>query len=157
MSAIKQDESALVNEALRHAGEQLSRGQRLLPAAYMLVRLNPQTGAALTYPTAIGMTRDKPFESQADYLEFVATLRVEAKRLQAIAVAIGGEAEAEIDSPNQAPRIQRVFYLRIEDAEGVHHLHAPITKTAAGAPKLGELLDAGPSADDLPEPLLPRT
>jgi hypothetical protein len=154
---MKQDETALVREAVRAAAERLNQGQQLLPAAYMLVQRNPQTGAMLTYPTAIGMACEKPFGSQAEYLEFLAMLRTEAKRLQAVAVALGGEAEAEIESDagGRAPQRQRVFYLRVEDAAGVHHLHAAIERTSSGGVKLGTLFDAGDAADDLPEPLLP--
>jgi hypothetical protein len=154
---MKQDESALVHEAVRHASEQLSRSGQLFPAAYMLVRRNPQTGAPLTHPTAIGMACEKPFTSHDDYLEFLALLRTEATRLEAIAVALGGEAEAEIegDPRGRAAARERVFYLRIEDGAGVHHLHAAIERTAGGGMKLGTLFDAGAAADDLPEPLLP--
>src|SRR4051812_6152304 len=134
---MKQDESALVREAVRQASERLVRGEQLLPAAYMLVRRNPQTGALLTYPTAIGMAIDKAFESEAEYLEFLKRLRAEAKRLDAIAVALGGEAEAEIEGA-RGPSRKRVFYLRVEDSAGVHHLHAAIENA-----KLGTLYDAG--------------
>jgi len=151
---MQQDETALVKEALRQARETLARGDRLLPAAYMLVQCNPQTGAPLTYPTAIGMNVDKPFESADAYREFVATLREEARRLRAIAVAIGGEARAEVEGEAK-PRA--VFYLRIEDADGVHHLHAPIERAPSGQTRLGTLVDAGDAPDDLPEPLLPRS
>ena len=150
---MQHDETALVKEALRQARERLSNGQRLLPCAYMLVRMNPQTGAPLTYPTAIGMQYEKQFENAAAYLEFVGILRDEAKRLSAIAVALGGEAEAEVEGES---RPRRVFYLRVEDADGVHHLHAPIEHSATGV-RLGSLVDAGDAPDDLPEPLLPRT
>jgi hypothetical protein len=146
---MRQDETALVREALRQAQERLERGQAVLPAAYMLVRINPQTGAALTHPTAVGLTCDAPFESPEAYHEFVASVREEARRLQASAVAISGEAEAEIEG---AGELQRVFYMRVEDADGVHHLHAAIE---AGG-KLGALYDAGAAEDDLVEPLLPR-
>lgn len=153
---MKQDESALVQEAMRYASERLARGERIMPAAYMLVRRNPQTGALLTYPTAIGMAVEQPFASQADYLEFLKTLRVEAKRLDAIAVALGGEAEAEIEGGSgPRPSRQRVFYIRVEDTAGVHHLHAAIERSGS-AEKLGTLFDAGNADDDLPEPLLPR-
>jgi hypothetical protein len=151
---MKQDETALVKEAVRVAAERLDRGERLLPAAYMLVQRNPQTGAPLTYPTAIGLACEKPFASQAEYVEFLAMLRTEAKRLEATAVALGGEAEAEIESA-RGLQLQRVFYLRVEDAAGVHHLHAAIERTTAGGVTLGTLFDAGAAADDLPEPLLP--
>jgi hypothetical protein len=124
----------------------------------MLVLRNPQTGAMLTYPTAIGMACEKPFGSHAEYLEFLAMLRTEAMRLAAIAVALGGEAEAEIegDPRGRAASRQRVFYLRIEDGDGVHHLHAELERAPGGGMKLGTLFDAGAAADDLPEPLLPR-
>ena len=150
---MQHDESALVKEALRHARETLARGQNLLPSAYMLVQCNPQTGALLTYPTAIGMACEAPFASAEAYLEFLGMLRSEAKRLRAVAVAIGGEAHAEIEG-TAAPK--HVFYLRVEDAAGVHHLHAPIEHTPSGQRKLGALLDAGDAPDDVPEPLLPR-
>lgn len=152
---MKQDESALVKEAMRYASERLQRGQRIMPAAYMLVRRNPQTGAVMTHPTAIGMAIEKPFASQADYLEFLKTLRTEAQRLDAVAVALGGEAEAEIDGGSARASRQRVFYVRVEDAAGVHHLHAAI-ESAGSTEKLGTLFDAGDADDDLPEPLLPR-
>jgi hypothetical protein len=152
---MKQDETALVREAVRHAAERLNKGEPLLSAAYMLVRRNPQTGAPLTYPTAIGMAVEKPFASQADYLDFLSSLRGEAKRLDAIAVALGGEAEAEIDGAS-GPSKKRVFYLRVEDGAGVHHLHAAIETAPGGGMKLGTLFDAGAVPDDLPEPLLPR-
>jgi hypothetical protein len=151
---MQQDETALVREAVRQASERLNRGERLLPAAYMLVRRNPQTGALLTYPTAIGMAVEKPFKSQAEYLEFLHSLRSEAKRLQAVAVALGGEAEAEIEG-GRGPSTKRVFYLRVEDSAGVHHLHAAIEMAASGGTILGTLFDAGEVPDDLPEPLLP--
>lgn len=150
---MQHDETALVREAMHQARQALSAGARILPAAYMLVRCNPQTGAPLTYPTAIGMQQDKPFESPAAYLEFLTTLRAEARRLSAVAVAISGEAEAEVEGE---ARPRRVFYLRIEDAEGVHRLHAPIERTSSGEALLGSLVDAGEVPDDLPEPLLPR-
>lgn len=147
--AMRQDETALVREALRQAQECLERGRPVLPAAYMLVRVNPQTGAPLTHPTAVGLTCDGPFESSEAYHEFVASVRDEARRLQASAVAISGEAEAEIEGAGQ---LQRVFYMRVEDGDGVHHLHAAIEDGG----KLGPLYDAGAADDDLAEPLLPR-
>lgn len=152
---MRQNESALVREALRQAESRLATGQDLMPAAYMLVQRNPQTGAVLTYPTAIGLVCEKPFESEAAYLEFLAKLRSEAKRLQALAVALGGQAEAEIDSGTRSPEVRRVFYLRVEDAAGVHHLHAAIEKSESGGLKLGTLFDSGAASDDLAEPLLP--
>jgi hypothetical protein len=154
---MRQDETALVREAVRQAEATLARGGRLLPAAYMLVRRNPQTGAPLTHPTAIGSAVETAFAKREDYLAFVGTLRVEAKRLDAIAVALGGEAQAEVEAKDGRISLRRVFYLRVEDSDGVHYLHAVIERSAQGAEKLGPLLDSGESSDDLPEPLLART
>jgi len=153
---MRHDETALVREAVRQAEATLQRGARLLPAAYMLVRRNPQTGAPLTHPTAIGSAVDKAFTKREDYLAFVATLRVEAKRLDAIAVALGGEAQAEVEGSSGRTSLKRVFYLRVEDGDGVHYLHAPIERAPNGGEKLGTLMDSGESSDDLPEPLLAR-
>lgn len=150
-AAVRQDETALVREAVRQAQLRLERGEPVLPAAYMLVQVNPQTGAALTYPTAIGLTRDKPFESQTEYLEFAANVRAEARRLRALAVALSGEAQAELDDGG----VSRVLYVRVEDAAGIHHLSAIVERAPSGALSLGPLYDAGAAEDDLPEPLLP--
>ena len=152
---MKQDESALVKQALRDAREQLAQHGRILPAAYMLVRNNPQTGAALTYPTAIGSVREASFASRAEYDEFLAALRAEAQRLDAIAIAITGEAEAEIESSGGRASKRRVFYLRIEDRQGVEQLHAPIEPDAHGGQGLGVLLADAGASDLLDRPLLP--
>jgi hypothetical protein len=153
---MKHDESALVKQALQAAREQLAQSGRLLPAAYMLVANNPQTGARLTHPTAIAAQRDAPFTSAADYQEFLALLRSEARRLAAMAVAIAGEAEAEIET-ERGPAVRRVFYLRIEDQHGVEQLHAAIENVQGGGVKLGPLLsDPGNVGDLVEEPILPR-
>ncbi|HEX4351906.1 MAG TPA: hypothetical protein VHZ95_03310 [Polyangiales bacterium] len=147
---MKHDESALVKQALRDAREQLARTGRVCPGAYMLVRLNPQTGAPLTHETALGSQRDAPFASQAEYLAFVDTLRTEARRLQAIAVVIAGEAQAEVET-TQGAQMRRVLYVRVEDHEGIHQLHASIDANA-----LGTLLADPDTADELELPILPR-
>lgn len=144
---MKHDESALVKQALRDAREQLAKNGQLLPTAYMLVRNNPQTGALLTHPTALAWQRDTPFASREDYDEFLAQLRVEITRLAAIAVAIGGEAQAEVESGGKMAT-RRVFMLRIEDRDGVEQLHAPIEADNHGELRIGQLLaDAG--AEDI--------
>lgn len=152
---MKHDESALVKQALHEAREQLRARGRILPAAYMLVRNNPQTGARLTHPTALGATRDAPFANAQEFSEFVAQLRAESGRLDALAVAFSGEAEAEIES-SSGSSTRRVWYVRIEDQQGVEQLHAPIEPDGQGGHRLGKLLaDAG--ADDmLDTPLLKR-
>jgi hypothetical protein len=140
---MKHDESALVKQALRDAREQLQSRGRILPAAYMLVRNNPQTGAPLTHPTAIGSVLEAPLASPAEFDEFVTQLRVESARLAALAVAFGAEAEAEIDTASGSA-VRRVWYLRIEDEQGVEQLHAVIETDVDGPARLGKLMaDAG--------------
>jgi hypothetical protein len=138
---MRQDETALVKEALRDARDQLARSGRVLPATYMLVTRNPQTGAALTYPTALA-AQQQTFASQAEYLEYLEELRAEAQRLGALAIALAREAQAEIEGG----RIARVLYLRIEDRDGIHQLHATIERTERGL-ELGPLL-ASADVDD---------
>ena len=150
---MKQDETSLVKQALEQAAHSLAHSGRVLPAAYMLVRRNPQTSALLTMPTAIGMQLEAPLSSHADYLELLATLREEAARLQAVAVALCGEAQAEIEGQDGL-RSQRVFFVRIEDRHGVHHLHAEIEQSGEGALRLGELLASPDASDDVDAPLL---
>jgi hypothetical protein len=152
---MKHDESALVKQALREAREQLQARGRILPGAYMLVRNNPQTGAPLTHPTAIGALRDKPFASPQEFAEFLAQLRTEIARLDAVAVALSGEAEAEIEGASGSSK-RRVWYVRIEDGQGVEQLHAAIDPDGAGGHRLGKLLADAGAVDMLDAPLLTR-
>jgi len=152
---MKHDESALVKQALWDARDQLQRTGRILPAAYMLVANNPQTGAPLTYPTAIGSVRDEPFTSQEDYDEYLATLRAESLRLSATAVALAGEAQAEVET-GQGLEARRVWYLRIEDHRGVEQMHAAIDTDEQGRLSLGTLLADAGAADILKDRLLPQ-
>ena len=145
---MKHDESALVKQALRDARAQLTRSGRLLPSAYMLVRNNPQTGAPLANPTALAWQRDTPFGSRTEYDEFLAQLRAEVTRLAAVAVAIGGEAQAEVESGGRTS-LRRVFMLRVEDRDGVEQLHAPIEADDHGELRLGKLLADAGAADIL--------
>jgi len=151
---MKHDESALVKQALRDAREQLQRVGRLLPAAYMLVTNNPQTGAPLTYPTAIGSVCDAPFKSQAEYDEYLAMLRAEVIRLGATAIALAAEATAEVET-KQGVEQRRVLLLRVEDHVGVEQLHAAIDVDEHGQARLGKLLADAGASDILPAPLLP--
>ena len=151
---MKHDESALVKQALRDAREQLARGARVVPGAYMLVTLNPQTGAPLTHPTAIGTQREQPFGSRKDYTEFCDTIRTEARRLKAIAVVLSGEAEAEVETTSGA-ELRRVLYVRVEDDIGVHQMHAPID-ARDGNLVLGALLADPDAPDEVDQPLLQR-
>lgn len=152
---MKQDASALVKQALQDAREQLARHGHILPAAYMLVRNNPQTGAPLTHPTAIGSVCEAPFSSRADYDEFLSMLRGEIARLDAAAVAVSGEAQAEIERAGGGSAVQRVFYVRIEDEVGVEQLHALIEPDDHGGERLGNLLADAGASDVLEQRLLP--
>lgn len=154
MSTMQQDEAALVKQALAQAKAELVRSGKVLPAAYMLVQRNPQTGGALMNPTAIGTQRENAFSSPEEYEEFLQMLRAEARRLAALAVALCGEAEAEIEQDGRIVT-RRVFFVRIEDRNGVHHLHARIAAGAERSAMLGELLDTPGASDDVSEPLLP--
>jgi hypothetical protein len=152
---VKQDETALVKQAVEHARAALQRAGRVLPAAYMLVTRNPQTGAALMNPTAIGTELDEPLADQAAYDEFLGTIRQEAQRLSARAVVLAGEAEAEIEEAGRVvPR--RVFFARVEDQDGVHHLHALIEGAPDGTWQLGELSLTDGASDDVGGALLAR-
>lgn len=152
---MKHDESALVKQALREAREQLQARGRINPGAYMLVRNNPQTGAPLTHLTALGSMREGPFASAAEFAEFVAQIRAEIVRLDAAAVALSGEAEAEIEASTGSSK-RRVWYLRIEDAQGVEQLHAAIEPNGQGGHRLGKLLADAGAVDMLEAPLLRR-
>jgi hypothetical protein len=145
---MQQDETALVKEALRDARDQLAKTGRVLPATYMLVTRNPQTGALLTFPTALA-AQQQSFASQAEYLEYLGELRAEAQRLGALAIALAREAQAEIEGG----QVRRVLYLRVEDREGIHQLHAPIERTARGL-ELGALLASSEVDDGIGERLL---
>ena len=151
---MRHDESALVKQALRDAREQLARTGHAMPGAYMLVTHNPQTGAPLTHPTAIGSQRDAPFRAREEYVEFLNSLRAEARRLRALAIVIAGEAEAEVET-TQGSTLRRVLYVRVEDQLGVQQLHAPIEPDPTGALAVGELFADPDTADELDARLLP--
>jgi hypothetical protein len=152
---MKHDESALVKQALREAREQLHARGRIFPSTYMLIRNNPQTGAPLANLTAVGTTHDAPFATPQDFAEFLQQLRSEIARLGAVAVALSGEAEAEIEA-SSGPSKRRVWYVRIEDSQGVEQLHAAIEPDGKGGHRLGKLLADAGAADMLDSPLLVR-
>jgi hypothetical protein len=157
-ATMKHDESALVKQALREAREQLQARGRICPATYLLARNNPQTGAPLTNLTAIGSSREKPFATPQEFAEFLEQLRSEIARLDAVAVALCGEAEAEIEtsSGGREPSKRRVWYVRIEDAQGIEQLHAAVEPDGKGGHKLGKLLADAGAVDMLDAPLLKR-
>jgi hypothetical protein len=156
---MKHDESALVKQALREAREQLQARGHIFPATYLLVRNNPQTGAPLTNLTAVGSTRDAPFAKPEEFAEFLVQLRTEIARLGAVAVALSGEAEAEIESgaggDSTPTKRSRVWYVRIEDSQGVEQLHAAIEPDGKGGQRIGKLLADAGAVDMLDSPLLP--
>jgi hypothetical protein len=152
---MKHDESALVKQALHEARAQLEARGRIFPGAYLLVRNNPQTGAPLANLTALGTLRDGPFASNAEFDEFLAQLRTEITRLDAVAVAVSGEAEAEIESTS-GRSTRRVWVLRMEDSQGVEQLHAAIEPDGQGGHRLGKLLADAGAVDMLGAPLLKR-
>jgi hypothetical protein len=85
----------------------------------------------------------------------LALLRAEVVRLQAVAVALAGEAEAEIEAAGGRAEKRRVFYLRVEDEVGVEQLHAPIEPDGQGGQRLGKLLADAGAGDLLEQRLLP--
>jgi hypothetical protein len=151
---MQHDERALVKQAYDQAKQDLAHKGRVHPAAYMLVQRNPQTSAKLANPTAIGTQPDEPFTSQAEYDEFLAVLREEAKRLDALAVAFCAEALAEVEDKGAISR-RRVVMIRIEDKDGIGHLHALVEGDALSGPRLGQLVTSREEVDDPTPPLLP--
>lgn len=85
----------------------------------------------------------------------MAQLRTESVRLDAAAVALSGEAEAEIEASSGSSK-RRVWYVRIEDAQGVEQLHAAIEPDDRGGHRLGKLLADAGAVDMLDTPLLKR-
>jgi hypothetical protein len=154
---MKHDEESLIKEALAQAKTELSRFGRVRPGAFLLVQNNPQTGARLTHPTGLGtMLEETPITGEV-LDAFIAGVRSEAARLDALAVALSAEAEAELERNGKVEK-KRVLLIRMEDQDGVHILHAPIDLQLDGGVGLGELMlsDAADGIDELGEPLLPR-
>ena len=148
-----QDASVLVQEAQAVAQAQVEKEGRLLPGAYLLVRRNPQTGAPFTYPTAIASWAEAPFASAEDFETFVAQVRGEVERLDAMAVVLSTEAMAEVDTP-EGPLPQRVVVLRLEDETGIHWMHAPIEKGVDGGDRVGMFYATPGVPDPIEKPLL---
>lgn len=121
---MQHDEQSLVREAHATARKQVESLGHVLPAAYLLTRVNPQTGAELTYPTALASVFETPLRSQEDMQELVQSIREEASRLRALAVVFCAEAEVQLDDAGRD--VRRVAMLRMEDHEGVQLMHAEI-------------------------------
>lgn len=152
---MEQDETTLIREAQQVIEEQLAQEGRVLPAAFMLIRRNPQTLGRLTHPTAVSSVRPEPFADADEARAFVAQIREEAAKLDARAVAISGEALAEIET-EQGVQAQRVAWIRIDDRDGAHHLHAHIDIEPNGDIILSNYFQSQPSEDEIGEPLVPR-
>ncbi|MDD9943730.1 MAG: hypothetical protein OXU20_21995 [Myxococcales bacterium] len=125
---MKQDERSVVREAQRHAQQDLLHEGFIRPAVFMLVRCNPQTGAPMSRPAAIGHVLDGSSED-GEHTAWLDAIRSEAKRLGALAVALCVEAEAEVDDGQSL----RVAMIHVEDEHGLEVLHAPIDRTGVGA------------------------
>jgi hypothetical protein len=141
----EQDERTVVLRAQEMARESLSEHGRVMPGAVMLVGRDPETGEPLASRHAIGMTEAQPFGSQEDFDEFVEALRTEAERLDATAVAIIGEATADI--VDGAPA--RVALIRVEDEGGVDLVHAKIDDD-----RVGSFVDSPGAPDIFEQPIL---
>lgn len=151
---MQHDETSLVREAQQVIEEQLAHEGRVLPAAFMLIRRNPQTLGRLTHPTAVSSVRPEPFADADDARSFVTRIREEAAKLEALAVAISGEALAEIET-EEGVQAQRVAWIRIDDRDGSHHLHAHIDIEPNGDIALSNYVQSQPSEDEIGEPLVP--
>ncbi len=142
---MQHDEKSLVRQAHATAREQVERLGHVLPAAYLLTRINPQTGAELTYPTALASVSETPLRSQNDMQELVQSIREEARRLRALAVVFCAEAEVQLDDAGRD--VRRVAMLRMEDRDGVQLMHAEIIAGETGH-SLGALMST--NIDELP-------
>jgi hypothetical protein len=154
---MKHDEESLIKEALAQAQAELSRFGRVRPSAFMLVQNNPQTGVRLTHPTGIGTVLEETPITGEVLDAFIAGVREEAARLDALAVALSAEAEAELEKNGRVEK-KRVLLIRMEDQDGLHILHAPIDPQLDGGLALGELMlsEGAEALDELGAPLLPR-
>jgi len=158
-----QDERTVVRQAQNATQQSLQQHGRVLPGAVMLVQRDPATEAVLDAPTALAMSEAQPFKD-ADALElFIGGLRAEAARLDALAIAIIGEAAAEIEeaaaeieaatgSEGAAPR--RVALIRMEDRSGIQQLHAPIERQPSGDWRVGDFVASPEAPDILEHPIL---
>jgi hypothetical protein len=142
---MQHDEQSLVREAHAAAKQQVETTGHVLPAAYLLTRVNPQTGAELTYPTAIASVFETPLQSQDDMQALVQSIKDEAKRLRALAVVFCAEAEVQLDDAGRD--LRRVAMLRVEDQGGVQLVHAEIVAGETGF-SLGPLMTT--NVDELP-------
>lgn len=145
---MQHDEHSLVRQAHATARQQVEESGHVLPATYLLTRVNPQTGAELTYPTALASVSETPLRSQADMQELVTMVRQEAGRLRALAVVFCAEAEVQLDDAGRD--VRRVAMLRMEDRDGVQLMHAEIIAGETGfslGPLMSTNLDEAPDTD----------
>jgi len=135
---MQHDEKSLVREAHATARTQVETTGHVLPAAYLLTQINPQTGAELTFPTALASVSETAIGTQKELDEFVGSIREEARRLKALAVVFCAEAEVQLDESGRD--VRRVAMLRVEDRDGVQMMHAEIVPGETGH-SLGSLMN----------------
>lgn len=146
------DERVVVRHAQDAVAASLSEHGIVLPGAVMLVSLDPQDESPLPAPQAIGMMEPAPLVGEDEMVSFVGGLRAEAHRLHARAVALLGEAGAQVEGRGGGE--QRVALIRMEDATGVQLMHAPI-EVRGGVAKAGDFVASPEAPDILDHPLLP--
>lgn len=142
---MQHDEQSLLREAHATARQQVETTGHVLPAAYLLTQVNPQTGALLTYPTALASVSETPLRSQEDMQELVGNIREEARRLRALAVVFCAEAELQLDDAGRD--LRRAAMFRMEDRAGVQLMHAEIVAGETGY-SLGPLMST--NIDEIP-------
>lgn len=119
----------VVRMAQNHAQTELTEQGSIRPGVFMLVLRNPQTDGRLSQPAAIGSIREEPFATADDQVSFLQDIRTEAARLEAQAIALCVQGEAELtDRATPLP----VAVIHIEDTAGTTVLHAPIERDASG-------------------------
>lgn len=146
----RHDERVVVRHAQDAAAASLRDHGAVLPGAVMLVLRDPHSEQPLSEPHAIGMMEPEPLADEEAMQSFLGGLRAEAQRLHARAVALVGEAGAEVEGGGS----RRVALIRMEDATGVQLMHAPI-EVRGGQPTLGDFVASPEAPDILEHPLLP--
>jgi len=140
-----QDERAVVRQAQQAVHESLHSRGVVLPGAVMLVGRDPDSGEPLLEKRAIGMTEEQPFAGEEEFESFIGGLRAEALRLEATAIAIIGEASADIIDGTPT----RVALIRVEDEGGVDLMHAKIESG-----RVGDFLATPDAPDIIDKPIL---
>ncbi len=148
---MEQDERTVVRQAQNVVQQSLREHGRVLPGAVILAHHDPESGEPLPAPAALAMSEDKPFEDEAAFELFVGGLRAETRRLGATAIALIGEAGAEVEG---SEGVRRVALIRMEDRGGVQLLHAPIELQPDGGMLAGDFVASPEAPDILEHPIL---